>query len=94
MILSLAQWHFLKEEKWFIMLFKTKYFYYHQQKQTNQTNLANQNTKATNIFRQHQKEQKNMNIKILIPKQMLQRSPIALVQVKAGNTSKHLMQQN
>ena len=64
MILSLAQWHFLKEEKWFIMLFKRKYFYCHQQKQTNQTNLANQNTKATNIFHQHQKEQKNINIKI------------------------------
>ena len=30
-------------------------------------------------------------IKILTPKQMLQRSPIALVQVKAGNTSENLL---
>ena len=30
-------------------------------------------------------------IKILTPKQMLQRLPIALAQVKAGNTSKNLL---
>ena len=31
------------------------------------------------------------NLKILTPKQMLQRSPIALAQVKAGNTSENLL---
>ena len=31
------------------------------------------------------------NLKILTPKQMLQRLPIALAQVKAGNTSKNLL---
>ena len=30
-------------------------------------------------------------LKILIPKQMLQRLPIALAQVKTGNTSKNLL---
>ena len=30
-------------------------------------------------------------LKILIPKQMLQRLPIALAQVKAGNNSKNLL---
>ena len=36
------------------------------------------------------KQQKSKGIKILTPKQMLQRLPIALAQVKAGNTSKKL----
>ena len=31
------------------------------------------------------------NLKILTPKQMLQRLPIALAQVKAGNTSENLL---
>ena len=31
------------------------------------------------------------NLRILIPKQMLQRLPIAFAQVKAGNTSKNLL---
>ena len=35
-----------------------------------------------------QNETKWMRLKILSPKQMLQRLPIALVQVKAGNNSK------
>ena len=36
------------------------------------------------------KKQKGKGTKILTPKQMLQRLPIALPQVKAGNTSKNL----
>ena len=36
------------------------------------------------------KQQKSKGIEILTPKQMLQRLPIALAQVKAGNTSKKL----
>ena len=36
------------------------------------------------------KQQKSKGIKILTPKQMLQKLPIALAQVKAGNTSKKL----
>ena len=31
------------------------------------------------------------NLRILIPKQMLQRLPIAFAQVKAGNASKNLL---
>ena len=37
------------------------------------------------------KQQKGKGIKILTPKQMLQRLPIALAQVKAGNTSENLL---
>ena len=37
------------------------------------------------------KKQKGKVIKILTPKQMLQRLPIALAQVKAGNTSENLL---
>ena len=33
----------------------------------------------------------NTKLKILTPKQMLQRLPIALAQVKAGNNSEHLL---
>ena len=38
-----------------------------------------------------QNETKGKGLKILIPKQMLQRLPIALAQVKAGNNSKKLL---
>ena len=37
------------------------------------------------------KQQKRKGIKILTPKQMFQRLPIALAQVKAGNTSEKLI---
>ena len=37
------------------------------------------------------KQQKGKGIKILTPKEMLQRLPIALAQVKAGNTSECLL---
>ena len=37
------------------------------------------------------KQQKGKGIKILTPKQMLQRLPIALAQVKVGNTSENLL---
>ena len=37
------------------------------------------------------KQQKGKGIEILTPKQMLQRLPRALVQVKMGNTSKNLI---
>ena len=37
------------------------------------------------------KEQKGKGFKILTPKQMLQRIPIALAQIKAGNTSENLL---
>ena len=37
------------------------------------------------------KEKYGSGLKILIPKQMLQRLPIALAQVKADNTSEHLL---
>ena len=38
-----------------------------------------------------QNETKEMGLKILIPKQMLQRLPITLAQVKAGNNSESLL---
>ena len=37
------------------------------------------------------KQQKGKGIKILTPKQMLQRLPIALAQVKTGNTSENVL---
>ena len=37
------------------------------------------------------KATKGTGLKILTPKQMLQRLPIALAQVKAGNTSENLL---
>ena len=37
------------------------------------------------------KEQKGTGLKILIPKQLLQRLPIALVKVKSGNNSQNLL---
>ena len=37
------------------------------------------------------KQQKGKGIKILTPKQMLQRLPITLAQVKAANTSENLL---
>ena len=37
------------------------------------------------------KATKGTELKILTPKQMLQRLPIALAQVKAGNTSENLL---
>ena len=37
------------------------------------------------------KQQKSKRIKILNPKKMLQRLPITLAQVKAGNTSENLL---
>ena len=37
------------------------------------------------------KEQKGTGLKILIPKQLLQRLPIALAKVKSGNNSQNLL---
>ena len=42
-------------------------------------------------YRAKQKETKGTGLKILTPKQMLQRLPIALAQVKAGNNSENLL---
>ena len=38
-----------------------------------------------------QNETKGKGLKVLTPKQMIQRLPIALVQVKAGNNSENLL---
>ena len=43
------------------------------------------------IYEIKQDETKGAKIKILTPKQMLQRLPIALAQVKAGNNSENLL---
>ena len=43
------------------------------------------------IYRSKQDETKGIELKILTPKQMLQRLPVALAQVKAGNNSESLL---
>ena len=42
-------------------------------------------------IKQNKTKQDETGLKILTPKQMLQRLPIALAQVKAGNNSKSLL---
>ena len=42
-------------------------------------------------YKSKQDETKGRGLKILTPKQMLQRLPIALAQVKAGNNSESLL---
>ena len=56
-------------------------------------NLLNDNAKIRSeaIYKSKQNETKGKGLKILTPKQMLQRLPIALVQVKAGNNSESLL---
>ena len=55
-------------------------------------NLLNDNVKISSeaIYKSKQNETKGTGLKILTPNQMLQRSPIALAQVKAGNNSESL----
>ena len=55
--------------------------------------LLNDNSKTISeaIYNSKQNETKGKGLKILTPKQMLQRLPIALVQVKAGNNSESLL---
>ena len=48
-------------------------------------------TKSESIYRSKHDETKGTGLKILTPKQMLQRIPIALAQVKAGSNSKSLL---
>ena len=43
------------------------------------------------MYKSKQNETKGKGLKILTPKQMLQRLPIALAQVKAGNNSDTLL---
>ena len=47
--------------------------------------------KSESIYRSKHGENKGKGLKILTPKQMLQRLPIALAQVKAGNNSEILL---
>ena len=56
-------------------------------------NLFNDSAKIRSeaIYKSKQKETKGTGLKILTPKQMLQRLPIALAQVKAGNNSESLL---
>ena len=42
-------------------------------------------------YKAKQSETKGTRLKILTPKQMLQRLPIALAQVQAGNNSQNLL---
>ena len=56
-------------------------------------NLLNDNSKTRSeaIYKSKQNETKRKGLKILTPKQMLQRLPIPLAQVKAGNNSENLL---
>ena len=56
-------------------------------------NLFNDSVKIRSeaIYKSKQNETKGAGLKILTPKQMLQRLPIALAQVKAGNNSEILL---
>ena len=47
--------------------------------------------RSESIYRSKQNESKGKGLKILTPKQMLQRLPVALAQVKAGNNSENLL---
>ena len=47
--------------------------------------------RSESIHRSKHDETKGTGLKILTPKQMLQRLPIALAQVKAGNNSESLL---
>ena len=47
--------------------------------------------KSESIYRSNHDEPKGTGLKILTPRQMLQRLPIALAQVKAGNKSDSLL---
>ena len=55
--------------------------------------LLNDNSKIRSeaIYKSKQNETKGKGLKILTPKQMLQRLPIALAQVKAGNNLENLL---
>ena len=52
-------------------------------------NLLNDNAKITSeaIYKAKQNKTKGIGLKILTPKQMFQRLPLALAQVKSGNNS-------
>ena len=54
--------------------------------------LLNDNSRirSESIYKSKQNETKGTGLKILTPKQMLQRLPIALAQIKAGNNSRGL----
>ena len=47
--------------------------------------------KSESIYRSKQNETKGKGLKVLTPKQMLQRLPISLAHVKAGNNSESLL---
>ena len=55
--------------------------------------LLNDNSKIRSeaIYKSKGNENKGKGLKMLTPKQMLQRLPIALAQVKAGNNSENLL---
>ena len=67
-----------------------KNLYYSRQKTID---LLNHNAKIRSeaFYKSKQNETKVKGLKILTPKQMLQRLPIALAQIKAGNNSESLL---
>ena len=55
--------------------------------------MLNDNAKIRSkaIYKSKQNKTEGTGLKILTPKQMLQRLPVALAQVKAGNNSENLL---
>ena len=55
--------------------------------------LLNDNSKirSETVYKSKQNKTEEIGLKILTPKQILQRLPIALAQVKAGNNSESLL---
>ena len=104
---QIVQWHFLQEEKRFILFFKARFFHYVKQNQRNQMGHNNQVitmnvlpvvTERTEIGILTPKQILQrlpvafvQEIGILTPKQILQRLPVAFVQVKVGKTSENVL---
>ena len=57
---------------------------------TKQNRMEQNKMEQNKMKKKDEKQQKAAGLKILTPKQMLQRLPIALAQVKAGNNSENL----
>ena len=79
-----------KSDKQLYTIKNVKNFYHSRQKNIDLFNTYLK-IRSEAIYKSKQNETKGKELKILTPKQMLQRLPIALVQVKAGNNSENLL---
>ena len=81
------QLHYLMKGKKIFMLLKGAYF----QKESKEKDLVFQIKQLTQLKVSDHKLSDSKQLKILTPKQMLQRLPVALAQVKTDNTSANLL---